>query len=87
MVLCMRTTLDLNDALLIQAKDRAARERRTLTAFVEEALRAQLSGRPARTGPLPKIPVIPGGIPQPGIDFTSNSSLLDAMEEDGNPGR
>jgi hypothetical protein len=84
----MRTTLDLNDALLLQAKNRAARERRTLTSLVEEALRMQLADKPRTRGAVPKIPIIRGGIPQPGIDFSSNSSLLDAMEEeDGNPGR
>ena len=87
MLLCMRTTIDINDALLIQAKNRAARERRTLTAFVEEALRAQLSDRPRKAGAVPRIPILGGGgTANPDIDWTSNASMLDFLE-DGKPGR
>jgi len=43
----MRTTLDLEDGLLRRARRKAAEEGRTLTAVIEDALRA-LFGRPAR---------------------------------------
>jgi len=42
MLICMRTTLNLPDALLREAKDRARNEGRTLTSLMEEALRARL---------------------------------------------
>lgn len=41
----MRTTLNLNDSLLREAKKRAAQEGRTLTALFEEALRLFLTRR------------------------------------------
>ncbi len=47
MHICMRTTLDLETELLRRARRKAAEEGRTLTATIEEALRALL-GRPAR---------------------------------------
>lgn len=86
MLLCMRTTLDINDALLIQAKNRAARERRTLTALVEEALRMRLAQKPPARAAVPKIPIFHGGTVQPGVDFTNNAAVLDLLE-DGKPGR
>ena len=39
----MKTTLDLDDALLIEAKAAAARRRTTLRAIVEHALRRELA--------------------------------------------
>ncbi len=46
MLLCMRTTIDVNAELPRAAKRRAAQERRTLRDVVEAALRAYL-GKPA----------------------------------------
>ena len=43
----MKTTLDLPDALLIEAKSAAARRRTTLRALVESALRREIF--PAKT--------------------------------------
>lgn len=43
MLICMRTTLNLNDDLLRQAKKRAAAEDRTLTSVIEDALRRLLA--------------------------------------------
>jgi hypothetical protein len=42
MLVCMRTTLNLPDALVEAAKAKAAAEGRTLTSVVEEGLRAVL---------------------------------------------
>lgn len=86
MLLCMRTTLDINDALLIAAKQRAARQNQTLTALVEEALRKLLN--PSRAQPAREVPIFRGGHVQPGVDLSSNASMLEAMEKsDGKPGR
>jgi hypothetical protein len=41
----MRTVLDIDDALLVQGKGRAAEEGTTLGEVVEHALRAYLVGR------------------------------------------
>lgn len=47
MLLCVRTTIDLNDELLLRAKRRAAEERVPLREIVERALRSELSGKRA----------------------------------------
>ena len=56
MLICMRTTINLPDALAEQAKARATEQGRTLTSLVEEGLRTVLAG-PADAGdelaPLP----------------------------------
>ncbi|MHB1537303.1 MAG: type II toxin-antitoxin system VapB family antitoxin [Solirubrobacteraceae bacterium] len=41
----MRTTVRLDDSLLSEAKQRAAAERTTLTALIEESLRRMLASR------------------------------------------
>jgi len=76
----VRTTLNLNDSLVREAKRRAAREGRTLTALLEEALRVFLSrGRPPRTYRL-HWPVRRGEAP-PAVDISDRDALLEAMEE------
>jgi len=76
----MKTTLDLDDSLLAQAKAQAMRERTTLTRLVEEGLRLRMR-KPARELGT-KRPVLPvsrgtGGLRR-GIDPTSNRSLFEA---------
>jgi hypothetical protein len=46
----MRTTLDIDDTVLRQAKKLAAEEGKTLTRIVEEALRDRLAPRPRTEG-------------------------------------
>jgi hypothetical protein len=80
MVVCMRTTLDLPDDLLSEARELAAKERTTLTALLADGLRLRLR-QPARRGdprPLPTS-IATGGM-HPGIDPTSNASVLDAAD-------
>lgn len=43
MLICMRTTLNLPDALVDEAKRRAGQQGRTLTSLVEEGLRTVLA--------------------------------------------
>ncbi len=82
MVVCMRTTIDLPDELLKQARARAAEEGTTLTALLAEGLRLRLGGGPSRRrrGRLP-VSKVGGGL-QPWIDPASNASLLDAADDD-----
>ena len=79
MLLCMRTTIDINDALLIATKSRAARDQKTLKALVEQALREFLSGPPRAPSDAPLIPVFRGLGVQPGVDLTDNAALEDLM--------
>ena len=54
MLVCMRTTINLSDALATQAKARAAAEGRTFTSLVEEGLRSVLyDDAPERSQPAP----------------------------------
>ena len=81
----MRTTINLDDDLLRDAKQHAAATGRTLTAVIEDALRAQLSPRAGRRRPL-ELPTFSGNGLQPGVDLDSNAALLDLMEpEPGSP--
>ena len=79
MLLCMRTTIDINDGLLRAAKSRAARDRRTLKAVVEQALRELLAGPARAAADGPPIPVFRGQGVQPGVDLTDNAALEDRM--------
>ncbi len=80
----MRTTVDLPDELLRQARRRAADEGTTLTALLADGLRLRLggavAGRGRRRRRLP-VSTVGGGL-QPWIDPASNASLLDAADDD-----
>ena len=77
----MKTTLDIDDELLVKAKALSARERTTLTALIEEGLRLRLRrpGSTKRTKPL-MIHRGKGGLAS-GVDPLSNRSLLDAADD------
>lgn len=84
----MKTTLNIHDALLIEAKALAARQRSTLTRLIEEGLRMRLRSEqspPAKARPSMLVfPVLEGkGGLMPGIDGTSNRSMLDAADDVG----
>jgi len=78
----MRTTLDLEDQLLSQARRRAAERNATLTSVVEEALRQYLtagSKRPASRSLARRWVVVTGKRP-PSVDIADRDRLYDAME-------
>jgi hypothetical protein len=74
----MRTTLDINDRLLTEAKALAARQRTTLTKLIEEGLRLRLRPQAVQSAKPPiDLPVFKGGGGlRPGINPLSNRSLL-----------
>jgi predicted transcriptional regulator len=79
----MRTTIRLDDALLRQAKRRAAESGRTLTALIEEGLRTILARstrppRPARSG----LPTAGEGGLRPGVDLDNSAALQAVMVEE-----
>ena len=74
----MKTTLDIEDRILIEAKALAARERTSLTKLIEQGLTLRLRAKAAQAGPVKiDLPVSKnlGGF-RPGIDPCSNKSLL-----------
>jgi hypothetical protein len=80
----VRTTLDLNDALLAEAKALAARERLTLTRLIEEglALRLRRAAVVAAATARPALPVHAGrgGLTAAVADPRRNTALLDAAD-------
>lgn len=79
----MKTTLDLNDALLTRAKALAAQQRTSLTRLIEEGLQLRLSAQRARSKPV-RLPVYRGeGGLVSGLDGTSNKAMLDAADQGG----
>jgi hypothetical protein len=80
----MKTTLDINDALLADAKSLAAQQRTSLTRLIEEGLQLRLrSSHPAAKVSKRKIPVFNGhGGLVAGLDPSSNKAMLDAADND-----
>jgi hypothetical protein len=80
----MKTTLNINDELLVRAKAASARERKSLTALIEEGLRLRLRRPgPGRRSPSKALAVHRGkGGLVAGVDPLSNRSMLDAADND-----
>lgn len=80
----MRTTVDVPDELLREAKARAVASGRTLGEVLGDALRDSFSRvEAARTrGPV-ELPTFAGSGLRPGVDLDDSASLLDLMEQDG----
>jgi hypothetical protein len=78
----MKTTLNLNDTLLTEAKALAAQQRTSLTRLIEEGLQLRLRLRPARSKPA-RLPVYRGkGGLVTGLDGLSNKAMMDAADSD-----
>ena len=85
MVLCMKTTFDLPDELVIAAKKRAAELRRPLRALVEEGLRAQLAAtQPTQASKAKGIHwvTVDGGLP-PGVDVSNRAAMHEWLRGQG----
>lgn len=75
----MRTTVNLADDLLREAKQVAARSGRTLGALIEDALRESLL-RTEEPGREPvRLLTVAGGL-RPGVDLSDNAALLDLLD-------
>jgi hypothetical protein len=81
MVLCMKTTIDVPDDLLIQAKKRAAELRRPLRALIAEGLRLRLAelkeGRRKRKRL--RLVTVAGGLP-PGLDLRDRAKMHEWLQ-------
>ena len=80
----MKTTLDINDALLADAKSLAAQQRTSLTRLIEEGLQLRLKAQ--RNAPPQaaqhRLPVFNGrGGLAAGLNPLSNKALLDAADD------
>lgn len=84
MIISMKTTLDLNDQLLADAKALAAQQRTSLTRLIEEGLQLRLRAQTAsaKQGRV-RLPVFKGrGGLVSGVDSLSNKALLEALGDD-----
>jgi hypothetical protein len=82
----MRTTIRLDDQLLAEVKQLAARNGQTLTAIIEEALRQMLASRQqlAQRSPV-RLITTPGNGLQSGVDLDDSATLLDLMDNFDDP--
>jgi hypothetical protein len=78
----MRTTINIDDALLAEAKQVAARTGRSLAAVVEDALRESLHRRNRPGVRTVELPVFGEGGFQPGVDLDDSAALLELMEQE-----
>lgn len=83
----MRTTVSIDDELLVEAKRLAAETGRTLGGVIEDALRVSLAhGASGESRPRVQLPSsrLRGGL-QPGVDLDDGAALLDVMESGDRP--
>ena len=81
MLICMRTTLNIDDDLMRTVKKHAAETDRTISAVIETALRILIerercTDQPYRLGWKP----VRGNL-QAGVDLTDRDALIDHMEK------
>jgi hypothetical protein len=81
MLICMRTTLNLPDALFEAARAKASAEGRTLTSLVEEGLRAVLMIPEPRTAPVP-LPAFGQHDQQFLVDLDDRDAMWEALDSD-----
>lgn len=81
MLRCMRTTVTIADDLLALVKQRAAVTHRTLSAVIEDAVRAVLMAEDDRTENEPVVLPTAPGAPRSGVDLDDTAALLDLMDE------
>ena len=80
----MKTTLDLNDQLLADAKSLAAQQRTSLTRLIEEGLQLRLRANAVSASRVRvRLPVFNGrGGLVAGVNALSNQALLEALGDD-----
>ena len=76
----MRTTLNIDDQLLIAAKHRAAEQGVTLAGVVEAALR-QVCAKSIEVVKTTKLFTVSGAGLKPGVALDNSRSLLDIMDD------
>jgi hypothetical protein len=76
----MRTTLNLDDQLLISAKHRAIEENVSLASVIESALRESLA-KPKTMRETIRLITASGPGVKPGVDLDNGRSLRDIMDD------
>ena len=78
MVFHMKTTLNISEVTMRRLEAEAARQKRTMSELVDEALRASLRKQP-KPAKLPPLPSFDGG--KFLVDIADRDALFNAMEE------
>lgn len=76
----MRTTLDLDDRLVQQAKTRAVQEGETLTRLIERAIRQYLRSSEGQRTRYRLHLLTKKGTPVPGVNVDDRDALYERME-------
>lgn len=77
----MRTTVNIDDHLLAEIKQLAARNHKTMTSVIEDALRQAVAGsKRIAARKKVRLTTVSGQGPRPGIDLDDSGSLLEWME-------
>jgi len=77
----MKTTVEIEDELLIAAKKHAAEHRTTIRALIENGLRHALGGRdqPTKTKrPVIRWVTVPGGLPK-GMNVADRAKMIQRL--------
>ena len=83
MLICMRTTINLPDALAEEAKRRARQSGRTFTSLVEDGLRRVLADdREGSTDPA-SLPAYGDPGTRPLLDLADREAVAAALDADG----
>jgi len=78
MVCHMKTTLNINDTVMTQLRQEAARQQKTMSELVEAALRLLFqTSRHTRKAKLPPLPTFKGG--KELVDIADRDALYSAM--------
>jgi hypothetical protein len=77
----MRTTLDLDDRVLLQAKRSALDRGVTLTRFIEDAIRNLLAA-PTKSPGFKLDLLTKSGAARPGVDWDDRDSVYAHMEDE-----
>jgi hypothetical protein len=83
MVVCMRATINLPDALAEAAKARARAEGRTFTSLIEEGLRSVLSSVDEPAAPSEPLPTYGDPHGRLLVDLADREALWSALDADG----
>jgi hypothetical protein len=76
----MKTTIDLPDDLLIEAKKRAAELRQPLRALIADGLRAQLAqSKKRRKAKKLRLVTVAGGLP-PGLNLRDRAKMHEWLQ-------
>jgi hypothetical protein len=79
MVCHMKTTLNINDTVMTQLRQEAARQQKTMSELVEAALRLLFhSAKQSKKKKLRPLPSFHGGKPR--VDIADRNALYDFME-------